>query len=521
MPTPFVNEPINTDWTSEARQQSMRAGFAAVRARATETRPLRLGNELDDDGGTIESRNPCDHSEVLGSVIKANAELAGRAIEHAHDVFSNYWRKTDVGMRARILMRAAGLMRRKYRDEFNAYLVLEAGKSWTEADADTAETIDFCEFYAREALKLQGEPQPLTDLPGEDNNQYFIPLGVISVIPPWNFPLAIMAGMTVAALVTGNTVVLKPASVTPLVAARFVELLEEAGLPPGVLQFIPGGGNEVGGTMVEHPKTRMVAFTGSKEVGLGIAEKCGKVASGQLWIKRTILEMGGKDAILVDEGSDYEDAAASIVASAFGFQGQKCSACSRAILVGEAYDKVMPRVLELSEKIKMGPTEDPANFMGAVIDDKAQASIMRYIAVGTKEGKLLLGGKEGDKSGWYVQPTIFGEVKPDARIHCEEIFGPVLACLRAKDFQQGLDIVNSTDYGLTGAVYSRNAEHLELARRDFHVGNLYFNRKCTGALVGSQPFGGFNMSGTDSKAGGKEYLLLFTQAKLVSEKTNW
>ncbi|MBX3461422.1 MAG: L-glutamate gamma-semialdehyde dehydrogenase [Planctomycetes bacterium] len=521
MPTQFVNEPINTDWSSEARIKSMRDGFAKVRARAKETRPLRVGKELDHDGPKIESLNPCNHSEVLGSVIKATRDIASRAVEHAHDVFTNYWRKTDVGMRARILMRAAGLMRRKYRDEFNAYLVLEAGKSWTEADADTAETIDFCEFYAREALKLQGEPQHLTPLNGEDNNQYFIPLGVVSIIPPWNFPLAIMAGMTVAAIVTGNTVVMKPASVTPLVAARFVELLEEAGLPPGVLQFVPGGGSEVGNIIVEHAKTRMVAFTGSKEVGLNIAEKCGKVVSGQVWVKRTILEMGGKDAMLIDEGSDLDDAAAAIVASAFGFQGQKCSACSRAIFVGSTYDKVVPKVVELASKIKMGPTEDPANFMGAVIDKSAQESIMKYIAVGTREGKLLLGGKEGDKSGYFVQPTIFGEVNPDARIHCEEIFGPVLACLRAYTFEQGLDIVNSTEFGLTGAVYSRNAEHLELARRDFHVGNLYFNRKCTGALVGSQPFGGFNMSGTDSKAGGKEYLLLFTQAKLVSEKTSW
>lgn len=521
MPTPFVNEPINSDWSSEARVKSMREGFAKVRARANETRPLRVGKELDTDGPKIESLNPCNHSEVLGSVVKATRDIASRAVEHAHDVFTNYWRKTDVGMRARILMRAAGLMRRKYRDEFNAYLVLEAGKSWTEADADTAETIDFCEFYAREALKLQGEPQPLTPLNGEDNNQYFIPLGVVSVIPPWNFPLAIMAGMTVAALVTGNTVVMKPASVTPLVAARFVELLEEAGLPPGVLQFVPGGGGEVGNVIVEHPKTRMVAFTGSKEVGLNIAEKCGKVVSGQVWVKRTILEMGGKDAMLIDEGADLDDAASAIVASAFGFQGQKCSACSRAIFVGSTYDKVVPKVVELASKIKMGPTEDPANFMGAVIDKGAQESILKYIAVGTREGKLLLGGKEGDKSGYFVQPTIFGEVAPDARIHCEEIFGPVLACLRAYTFAQGLDIVNSTEFGLTGAVYSRNAEHLELARRDFHVGNLYFNRKCTGALVGSQPFGGFNMSGTDSKAGGKEYLLLFTQAKLVSEKTSW
>lgn len=520
MPTPFTNEPITTNWT-EDRVKAIQAGFVKVRERADEIRPLRFRGELDTDGEAIESYNPSNTSELLGRTVKASAEIAKSAVEFAHDKFSNYWRKTDVGMRARILMRTAGLMRGKYRDELNAYLILEAGKSWTEADADTAEAIDFCEFYAREALKLQGEPQPLTDLPGEDNQQTFIPLGVISVIPPWNFPLAIMAGMTVAALVTGNTVVMKPASVTPLIAARFVEILEEAGLPKGVLQFIPGSGSEVGNAIVEHKLTRMVAFTGSKEVGLGIAEKCGKLAQGQVWIKRTILEMGGKDAMLIDEDADFEDAANAIVAAAFGFQGQKCSACSRAILVGDAYNKVVPMIVEKARQIKMGPTEDQGNFMGPVIDKSAKDSIMKYIAVGTREGKLLLGGKEGPDGGHFVEPTIFGEVSADARIHCEEIFGPVLALLRAYTFSQGLDIVNSTEYGLTGAAYTRNAENLEQARRDFHVGNLYLNRKCTGALVGSQPFGGFNMSGTDSKAGGKEYLLLFTQAKLVSEKINW
>jgi 1-pyrroline-5-carboxylate dehydrogenase len=520
MPTPFANEPITTVWTPE-RAESMRKGFVKVRERAQEVRPLRFLNGKDTDGATIESFNPANHTEMLGRVVKANKEAASRAVEHAHNVFTNYWRKTDANMRARIFMRAAGLMRRKYRDELNAYLVLEAGKSWTEADGDTAEAIDFCEFYAREAIRLQAEKQPLTDLPGEDNNLYYVPLGVCAVIPPWNFPLAIMAGMTSAALVSGNTVVMKPASVTPLVAARFVEILEEAGLPAGVLQFIPGGGAEIGNTIVEHPLTRFVAFTGSKEVGLGIQERCGKVVSGQVWLKRAILEMGGKDAMLIDEGVDYEDAATAIVSAAFGYQGQKCSACSRAIFVGEAYDKVVPLVVEKTKKLKVGNTEDVANFMGPVIDKGAYASIMKYIAIGTKEGKLLAGAKGDDKTGYFIEPTIFGEVNADARIHCEEIFGPVLACLRAKNFQQGLDIVNSTEYGLTGGVYSRNSDHLELARRDFHVGNLYLNRKCTGALVGAQPFGGFNMSGTDSKAGGRDYLLLFTQAKVVSEKTSW
>jgi len=519
MPTTFTNEPITTNWTDD-RKKSMHAGFVRLRERASEIRPLWINGEKDHDGETIESHNPSNHKEMLGRIIKGNKEIAARAVEQAHSVFNNSWRKTDPAMRARILFRTAGLLR-KHRDEFNAIMVLEAGKNWTEADADTAEAIDFCEFYAREAIRLQVDRQPLTELPGEDNNLYYIPLGVCAVIPPWNFPLAIMAGMTVAALVSGNTVVLKPASVTPLVASRFVEILEEAGLPGGVLNFIPGGGADVGNTIVEHPLTRLVAFTGSKAVGMGIQERCGKVVPGQIWLKRAILEMGGKDAMLIDEGSDYEDAAAAIVGAAFGYQGQKCSACSRAIFVGKAYDEIVPRIVERTRKLKVGNPEDPSTFMGPVIDANAHKSIMQYIAAGTKEGKLLHGGKAGDAGGYFIEPTVFGEVRPDARIHCEEIFGPVLALLRAKDFAQGLDIVNSTEYGLTGAVYSRSAEHLELARRDFHAGNLYFNRKCTGALVGSQPFGGFNMSGTDSKAGGRDYLLLFTQAKLVSEKVRW
>ena len=515
----FKNEPITVNWTEE-RKRSMHAGFVKVRERAKEIRPLRLNGSLDDDGPTIERFNPSNTKELLGRCIAASADITKATIEGAHQTFQNFWRKTDPMFRVRIVLRTAQLLR-KYRDEFNAYLVLEAGKSWTEADGDTAEAIDFCEFYAREAIRLQVEKQPLTELPNEENELYYIPIGVVAVIPPWNFPLAIMAGMTVAAIVSGNTVCLKPASNTPLVAARFVEVMEEAGLPPGVLNFVPGSGGEVGNSLVQHPLTRAVAFTGSKGVGLGISEWCGKVVPGQIWIKRAILEMGGKDAMLIDENSDYESALAAIHSAAWGFQGQKCSACSRAIFVGKSYDAIVPRLVERAKQIKLGPVEDPENFMGPVIDAKAKATIMSYVEIGKKEGKLLVGGEAGPADGHFVKPTIFGEVQPDARIHCEEIFGPVLACLRVKDFQQGLDIVNSSEYGLTGAAYSRSRENLELARRDFHVGNLYFNRKCTGALVGAQPFGGFNMSGTDSKAGGRDYLLLFTQAKVVSDKLDY
>ena len=516
---PFKNEPITFTWSDE-RKRSMHAGFVKVRERAKEIRPLRVNGEVDHDGKTLERFNPSDTRELLGRCVTVTAEIAKRAVESAHQMYVNSWRKTDPMFRVRIVMRTAALLR-KYRDEFNAYLVLEAGKSWSEADGDTAEAIDFCEFYAREAVRLQVEKQPLTEVAGEENHLYYIPLGVVTVIPPWNFPLAIMAGMTVAALVTGNTVCLKPASNTPLVAARFMEVLEEAGLPAGVVSFMPGAGSDVGNAIVEHPHTRAVAFTGSKGVGLGIQEKCGKVGPGQIWLKRAILEMGGKDAMLIDENSDYESALSAILSAAFGFQGQKCSACSRAIFVGKSYDAIVPRLAERAKQLKVGPVEDLDNYMGPVIDAKAKTAIMSYIEIGKKEGKLLCGGEAGSADGHFIKPTIFGEIRPDARIHCEEIFGPVLACLRVGSFQEGLDIANSTEYGLTGAVYSRSRENLELARRDFHCGNLYFNRKCTGALVGAHPFGGFNMSGTDSKAGGRDYLLLFTQAKLVSDKLDY
>lgn len=519
MTYPFENEPITFEF-DETRSAAIKAGFKKARARAGETRPMWLNGETVTSGEVIESRNPANKSEVLGSYVRGNAEIAAKAVEGAYDTFQNYWRKTDVGMRARILLRTAGLMRGKYRDELNALMVLETGKNWVEADADIAEGVDFCDFYAQVALEMQGEPQPIVPLVDQDNSVQWIPIGPVAAIPPWNFPLAIMAGLTVAPLVMGNTVILKPAPDTTLMATRFIEILHEAGCPKNVVQLIPGDA-EVGNTIVEHAKTRAIAFTGSKEVGLGISRKAGDFAEGQIWIKRAILEMGGKDAILVDESADLEEAAQGIVTAAFGFTGQKCSACSRAIFVGDTYDKVVPMVIEKTKAIAVGPPEDPNNWMGPVINEKSFDKVMKYIEIGKGEGELLAGGEAGSADGWFIQPTVFGEIKPDARIHLEEIFGPVLACLRVNSFQEGLDVANGTEYGLTGAVYSRNAEHLELARRDFHVGNLYLNRKCTGALVGSQPFGGFNMSGTDSKAGSPEYLQLFVQSKMVSEKIHW
>jgi 1-pyrroline-5-carboxylate dehydrogenase len=396
-------------------------------------------------------------------------------------------------------------------------MVLEESKSWPEADADTAEAIDFCEFYAREMERL-AQPQPLTRYPGEQNDLEFIPLGVCAVIPPWNFPLAILTGMTTAALVAGNTVVLKPSSDAAGIATMFLEAAEEAGIPDGVLNFVTGPGSTVGNTLVEHPKTRMIAFTGSRDVGLQISEKAGRVPRGQLWIKRTILEMGGKDFILVDETADIDEAANGVVAAAFGFQGQKCSACSRLIVHEKVHDELLEKIVAKTKQLTVGDVRDPKNAIGAVINAGAQKKILEYVDLGRKEGKIVAGGEAGPVNGFFVMPTIVDGVKPDSRIAREEIFGPVLAVLTVKDFDEGIAVANDTEYGLTGSLYSRDRKRLERGKRELFCGNLYLNRKCTGALVGVHPFGGFNMSGTDSKAGGREYLYLFTQAKAISEK---
>jgi len=326
-----------------------------------------------------------------------------------------------------------------------------------------------------------------------------------------------MAGMTAAAVVSGNTVLLKPASPTPIVAARFVELLEEVGLPPGVVNYIPGSGAEIGDFLVDHPSTRFVSFTGSREVGLRIHERLGKTHPGQLWIKRFVAEMGGKDGIVVDASADLDEAATAIVQSAFGYQGQKCSAGSRAIVHKDVYDEMLKRIVEKTEKLAVGLPEHNA-AIGPVIDDKAYRTILAYIDIGKTEGRLVAGGNAAGGDGYYIEPTVFADVSPDARIMREEIFGPVLAVCKADSFKEAVDIFNGTEYGLTGSVFAANRKHLEYARKHMHCGNLYFNRKCTGALVGVHPFGGFNMSGTDSKAGGRDYLLLFTQAKVVSER---
>src|SRR5579859_570607 len=515
---PFKNEPP-TDFKNPDHVVAFQKAIDLVRSQLGRKYPLHIGGEEVSPGEVFVSVNPARPSEIVGTFAKGRQEDAERAIEAAAAAFET-WRFVDPEQRARYLLKAAYEMRRR-KHEFSAWMVFEIGKSWAEADADTAEAIDFLEYYARQMMRLTHASEMLTNFPGEEAELEYIPLGVGAVIPPWNFPNAIMVGMTSAAIVAGNCVVLKPSSITPTIAYKFCELLWQSGLPAGVLNFLPGPGGAIGDTIVDHPKTRFIAFTGSKEVGMRIFERASKVQPGQKWLKRTVLEMGGKDAVVVDETADLEAAAEGIVTSAFGFQGQKCSAGSRAIIVDKVYDTVAERVVDRTRQLQQGaPDVGPQIHQGPVSDKNSMETIMDYIEVGTQEGKLLLGGDAltTPDGGYYIKPTIFGDVDGNARIAQEEIFGPVLAMIRAKDFSQAIDIANSTEFGLTGSLYSRDRARLEEARQRFHVGNLYFNRKSTGALVGVHPFGGFNMSGTDSKAGGPDYLLLFTQAKSIAEK---
>jgi 1-pyrroline-5-carboxylate dehydrogenase len=515
---PFKNEPY-TDFSDERNAQAMIKALERVEAQLGGEYPIIIEGERYKTDDLLESVNPSKFKQVVGRIHLANKELADKAIKSAWKAFEA-WKHVSAEDRANYLFQAAAKMRRR-KNEFNAWMVYEVGKSWAEAEADTAEAIDFMEFYARQALRFDA-PQPLTPspLPFEVNEMKYIPLGVGIVIPPWNFPLAILTGMTTAAIVTGNTVVLKPSHDSPVIAARFMELMEEVSLPPGVINFLPGEGTTVGEYLVEHPKTRFISFTGSMAVGLRINELAARPREGQVWIKRVIAEMGGKDTIVVDETADLDEAAAGIIASAFGYSGQKCSACSRAVIVEAVYDQLIERLADRARSLTVGPVKDVTNFTGPVSSKKAFDKINNYIEIGKKEGRLIAGGGKHElaNEGYFIPPTIIADVDPKARIAQEEIFGPVLACIKAKDFEDSLKIGNNTIYGLTGAFYSSDRQRIELAKRNFHVGNLYINRKCTGALVDVHPFGGFNMSGTDSKAGGRDYLGLFLQAKSVAEK---
>jgi 1-pyrroline-5-carboxylate dehydrogenase len=511
---PFKNEVVKS-FTDPADAAAMRSALAAVKARFGEHYPLVIDGENVQTEKSIRSLNPARPSDVVGTVGSASKEQAVAAIDAAVKAFES-WKHTSAQERAKVLFDAAARLRER-RFEYDALLVYEVGKSWPEADGDIAESIDFLEFYAREALRYAQE-QPVVPVSGEKNELVYIPLGVGAVIPPWNFAGAIMMGMTSAAIVCGNTVVLKPSSDSAIIAAWFVDLLHEVGLPKGVVNFIPGSGSVIGDLIVSHPQIRFISFTGSKEVGLHINELAAKPQPGQKWIKRVVAEMGGKDSIVVAGDADVDAAVEGVAVSAFGFQGQKCSACSRAIVDASIYDEFLEKLKARVAKITVGDPEEQSNYMGPVVNEGALKSIGEYIEVGKKEGRLLSGGARASGEGYFLEPTVIADVDPKARIAQEEIFGPVLAIIKATDFDHALEIANNTEFGLTGSLYTSDEKKIQRAKEEFFVGNLYFNRKSTGALVGVHPFGGFNMSGTDSKAGGRDYLLLFTQAKSISRK---
>ena len=513
MVSEYRHEPF-TDFSKEENKAAFEEALRLVNSQLGKQYPLVIGGDRIMTEELIVSTNPASKKEVIGEVAKANRHLANLAVEAAFQAFQT-WKSRDAEERAAILLKAAKIIRDR-KHEFSGLLVKEAGKSWKEADGDTAEAIDFLEYYARQMLLLS-KGASIQSRIGERNQYQYIPLGVGIIISPFNFPLAIMAGTAAAAIVTGNAIILKPANSTPVIAAKFVEVMEEAGLPDGVLNFLPGSGAEIGDYLVEHPKIRFVSFTGSREVGCRIYERAAKVQPGQIWLKRVIAEMGGKDTVLVSCDADLDLAASSIVASAFGYAGQKCSAGSRAVVHQDVYDEVLAKVVELTNDLIIGNPEEAQTFIGPVIDQASYNKIMHYIEIGKEEGRLVAGGVGNQEEGYFVQPTIFADVDEQARLMQEEIFGPVLAFCKARNFNHMLEIANNTDYGLTGALITKNRAHIKRAKEEFHVGNLYINRGCTGAIVGYQPFGGFNMSGTDSKAGGPDYLILHMQAKTISE----
>jgi 1-pyrroline-5-carboxylate dehydrogenase len=513
--TPYQMEPFS-DFTLESTQTLYKQGLHTVQSYLGQTYGLVIDGQRVYSEKKMDSLNPSNHSQVVGTIHQASLKEAEQAIQAALKSFES-WKHVDPLVRADVLFKAAAIIRRR-KFEFSALLTIEAGKPWAEADADVAEAIDFLEYYGRQMRAMTRIDDVILSRRNIERNEYrYIPLGVGAIITPWNFPLAILVGMSSAAIVSGNTILLKPASTTQVIAYKFVEVLEEAGLPAGVINFIPGSGREIGNYMVNHPKIRFISFTGSKEVGINIYEQAAKVHPGQIWLKRVIAEMGGKDAIVVDDQADLDLAADSIVRSAFGFSGQKCSACSRAIIHEAVYDTVVEKMLAIVKTLKVGDPQNLSTFVGPVNDQNAFDKISQYIQLGQSEGKLAFGGQCDDKKGWFIEPTIIIDVDKNARLMHEEIFGPVLAVCKVKDFEEALEVANNTEYGLTGAIISNNREHIERAKQVFHVGNLYINRKCTGAIVGYQPFGGFNMSGTDSKAGGPDYLQLHMQGKTISE----
>jgi 1-pyrroline-5-carboxylate dehydrogenase len=512
----YRNEPY-TDYTHPNHAAAYRHALAKVSSQLGQDYPLIIGAErlmLEDK---IASVNPCQPSQVIGRVSSATVAHAEQALQVAWQAFES-WKRTPITERVAVLVKAAAIIRER-KLEFNAWLTLEVGKNYAEAEGETAEAIDFLEYYARQALKL-GQPLEVYQLPGERDHAEYIPLGVGVSITPWNFPLAIFLGQAIAPIVAGNAVIVKPAEDSAVVAFKAIEVLLEAGLPAGVINYLPGLGEVVGDALVKHPKTRFINFTGSKNVGLYINAEAAKVVPGQKWIKRVTLELGGKDGMIVDETADLDAAAAAAVAGAFGFAGQKCSALSRLIVVDEVHDALLEKVKTRVDALTMGNPVENAN-VNAVINKESFDKASSYLALAPKEGRVVVGGekaKNPDQEGFFIQPTVVADVAASSSLAQEEIFAPILAVIKARNFDDAMRIVNDTDYGLTGGLFSSDESRLTRAERELHVGNLYLNRKITGAMVGCHPFGGFNMSGTDSKAGGPDYLLHFVQMKSIARK---
>ncbi|HZU35387.1 MAG TPA: L-glutamate gamma-semialdehyde dehydrogenase, partial [Gemmataceae bacterium] len=512
----FQNEPL-TDFSDEHTRAAMRGAVQEVGGQLGRHYPAIINNQPIQTAETLDSLNPAHVSQVVGRCGKATAGQAEQAIAAAKAAFPG-WRDTPASKRADYLFRMATIMRRR-RFELAAWEVYECGKQWREADGDVAEAIDYCDYYGREMLRLSVPHR--RDVPGEENEYFYEPRGVTIVIPPWNFPLAIPCGMSTAAVVAGNPIILKPAEQSPVIAAKLMEVFQEAGLPPGVVNYLPGVGEEIGPTLVKSPDVAVIAFTGSREVGLLINRQAAEVMPGQTHVKRALAEMGGKNAVIVDSDADLDEAVHGVVASAFGYQGQKCSACSRAIVLNELYDQFLTRLVEATRSLEIGPPEDPGFAVGPVIDADARQRVLGYIEKGKAEARLVYAGDVAAlaNEGYYVAPHIFADVPPTATIAQEEIFGPVLSVLRARDLEDALAIANGTAYALTGGLYSRSPRNIARVKHEFRVGNLYINRKITGALVDRQPFGGFKLSGVGSKAGGPDYLLQFLEPRTITENT--
>jgi RHH-type transcriptional regulator, proline utilization regulon repressor / proline dehydrogenase / delta 1-pyrroline-5-carboxylate dehydrogenase len=509
----YENAPL-VNFVYEQNQDRMREALAHVRTQLGQKYPLVINGEKVWTEKTIASINPSSPEDVVGHVAEAGIPEAERAVKAARDAFEK-WSRTSFETRCRLLERAADIMHRR-RFELSALEVFEVGKAWAEADGDIREAMDFCRFYAHQ-MRLIGRPRLTQHVLGEESYQHYWPRGVALIIAPWNFPMAILCGMTTAALVTGNTVIMKPAEQSAVVGAMLMEIFEEAGVPPGVLNYLPGKGSVMGAHLVDHKDVDLIAFTGSREVGLRIWESAGKTREGQRELKRVICEMGGKNAVIIDADADLDEAIVDTIYSAFGYQGQKCSACSRLIILEEIYPRAIERLLNAAASLRVGNPEEPGIMVGPVIDGTAYKRILEYIDIGKNESRLAFQRADVPQKGFFIPPTIFANVSPKTRIACEEIFGPVLSVMKARDLDEAFEIANSTEFALTAGFFSRSPANIERAKAEIVAGNVYVNRSCTGAVVGRHPFGGFKMSGGGTKAGGADYLLQFVVPRVVTE----